>query len=539
MNVQHILIAAVSAFLLSVPAITLAQEKIPAAIESVTVSIAGESEKTGRLDFKSAELEFLQNNEEQAKKDIPQHWQTGLQESISKMAVFQDDAAMKVNLSVRILKLDVNLKGLAVGGPSADTEARYELTDRKYGDLILTLNITATGAAGMSYSLNHYQCVRESVNRAIQDNIARFLEILKTGDAKQSISKSIALAEEARQRKQADVAQTATEAMEQSRLNAIREAEVAIKTKQVAQQQAKQDRLDAIKSKRDAEKQAKQDKLDEIKAKREEKRQAKIRLTEERRIAKEGDGSADDITCKGKGYRPSSQRYINCRSEIDFQVKQLAEQQQAAQKAARVVADQKALADFNKFKDCVEKTKSPACMNNVGVAAFNMGNMEVARYWYTLAARYGQIDAVLNLKRLGVPVPEPDLLQQQQRQQQLQEEQQAQEQGGWSELFKYVILGAAANKYGANPVASSKLPTPNSSVEQAPSYGVTNNSTGANGNIGYKSATGTSYQYDLSKPADQNLYSVDPAAQVRDSINVNPAVNIDRGMGQVGGGVKQ
>ncbi len=48
-------------------------------------------------------------------------------------------------------------------------------------------------------------------------------------------------------------------------------------------------------------------------------------------LAKEGDGSADDITCKGKGYRPSSHGYINCRSDI-VQAKKLADEQLAAQK---------------------------------------------------------------------------------------------------------------------------------------------------------------------------------------------------------------
>ena len=50
----------------------------------------------------------------------------------------------------------------------------------------------------------------------------------------------------------------------------------------------------------------------------------------------------------------------------------------------------------------------------------------------------------------------------------------------------------------------------------------------------YESNTGTRYKYDLSNPADKIMYDVDPAAQVLDS--VNPMVDIDRGMGQYGGG---
>lgn len=50
----------------------------------------------------------------------------------------------------------------------------------------------------------------------------------------------------------------------------------------------------------------------------------------------------------------------------------------------------------------------------------------------------------------------------------------------------------------------------------------------------YESTTGTRYKYDLSKPSDRIKYEVDPAAQVRDS--VNPRVGIDRSLGQHGGG---
>jgi len=52
----------------------------------------------------------------------------------------------------------------------------------------------------------------------------------------------------------------------------------------------------------------------------------------------------------------------------------------------------------------------------------------------------------------------------------------------------------------------------------------------------YESNTGTRYKYDLSDPADKIMYDVDPAAQVMDS--VNPMVDIDRDLGQNGGGAE-
>ena len=52
----------------------------------------------------------------------------------------------------------------------------------------------------------------------------------------------------------------------------------------------------------------------------------------------------------------------------------------------------------------------------------------------------------------------------------------------------------------------------------------------------YQAASGTHYQYDLSRPADALRYGVDLRAQTLDSINVNPGVDLDRSMGQHGGG---
>lgn len=45
------------------------------------------------------------------------------------------------------------------------------------------------------------------------------------------------------------------------------------------------------------------------------------------------------------------------------------------------------------------------------------------------------------------------------------------------------------------------------------------------------------YRYDLSNPSDRLRYQVDPSAQLMDSINVDPRVELDRGMGQYGAGI--
>jgi hypothetical protein len=56
-------------------------------------------------------------------------------------------------------------------------------------------------------------------------------------------------------------------------------------------------------------------------------------------------------------------------------------------------------------------------------------------------------------------------------------------------------------------------------------------------NAYYSGMSGTKYQYDMSKPIDRMHYNMDLDAQRRDQMNINPNVGLDKGVGQVGGGV--
>lgn len=60
-----------------------------------------------------------------------------------------------------------------------------------------------------------------------------------------------------------------------------------------------------------------------------------------------------------------------------------------------------------------------------------------------------------------------------------------------------------------------------------------------NPNYRYQAPSGMQYQYDLSQPQDQVRYAVDPSAQIRDSINVDPRRELDRDLGLMGGGAKR
>ena len=77
-------------------------------------------------------------------------------------------------------------------------------------------------------------------------------------------------------------------------------------------------------------------------------------------------------------------------------------------------------AAFYNFKTCYEQTSDPVCACDAGTAARSMDDLNAARSWWTLAARYGQPMAISGLTANGWPVPYADIAQQQAQQQQVQ-----------------------------------------------------------------------------------------------------------------------
>jgi len=150
----------------SVPNVGYSAKKIDAELKSMTVSIARADEKTGDL---PAGMETL----------VPQLWQTSLQEALNKMAVFNDDAQNKVNLTVKILKLNIPSFG---AGMTTEVAARYEILDRKTGAIIFTQDIDSKGEVPFDYAFVGAVRARESINRSVQNNITQFLQSLQTVD---------------------------------------------------------------------------------------------------------------------------------------------------------------------------------------------------------------------------------------------------------------------------------------------------------------------------------------------------------------------
>lgn len=178
MKIQHFFTVAIATALLtgcgatipplnfSVPNVGVSQKKIDAEMKSMTVTIARPDEKTGDLPVGMEEM-------------VPQLWQTALTEALNKMTIFQDDATKKVNVSVKILKLNAPGAGASM---TTETAARYEIMDRKTGDIIFTQDIASSGTTPFDHSFLGVARARESINRAVQNNITQFLQALETVD---------------------------------------------------------------------------------------------------------------------------------------------------------------------------------------------------------------------------------------------------------------------------------------------------------------------------------------------------------------------
>lgn len=150
----------------SVPNVGVSQHKLDAELRSVTVSLARPDEKKGDMPA-------------WAQSEVPALWQTALLDALNHMTAFTDDAQRKVNLTVKVLAIDVPSMGASF---TTKTIARYEVIDRANGDIVYTQDIDAAGTVPASYAFVGLIRARESVNRSVQNNIAQFLQALETVD---------------------------------------------------------------------------------------------------------------------------------------------------------------------------------------------------------------------------------------------------------------------------------------------------------------------------------------------------------------------
>ncbi len=174
---QHWFVAAVAALLLllygcatpvvpinfSVPNVGLSKKKIDAEVKSLTVTVAPANEATGTQNINTAMVTPL--------------WTSAMNEAFNKMAIFQDDAPMKVNVSVKILSFDPPSVGFSM---TTKTSARYEIVDRKSGDIIHTQDVSSSHTTPADFAFNARIRINDSINHAVQDNIIQFLQALES-----------------------------------------------------------------------------------------------------------------------------------------------------------------------------------------------------------------------------------------------------------------------------------------------------------------------------------------------------------------------
>jgi hypothetical protein len=167
----------------SVPNVGVSQKKIAAEVKSITVTWARPDEKSGDITIKSLNLDGEKHlgggGDNETANSVPVQWQTALTESLNDMAIFQDDASKKVSLSVKILELNAPSFGISM---TTTTTARYRIIDRKTGDIIFVQDIKSVGDVPASYAFSGAIRIQESINRAVQNNIALFLRALDTVD---------------------------------------------------------------------------------------------------------------------------------------------------------------------------------------------------------------------------------------------------------------------------------------------------------------------------------------------------------------------
>jgi hypothetical protein len=132
--------------------------KVDADLRSITVVLAQDDEKTGRIasDGEKAVEPFKE----------------ALTDAVNRAALFTDDSHTHVNLAVKFLKINPPHPGFDM---ETDVEARYEITDRRTGAPIYNKQFTSVGLCPMDFAFAGEVRARESVNRAFKANLDDFI----------------------------------------------------------------------------------------------------------------------------------------------------------------------------------------------------------------------------------------------------------------------------------------------------------------------------------------------------------------------------
>ena len=110
---------------------------------------------------------------------VPPLWKEALTDALNRSLAFKDDSKVRVNLSVRIVEFDVPAAGLDM---KTSVGAIYEIVDRSNGNVLFTEKISSDGIVPMDYAFLGATRAVESMNRAVRNNIADFINSLENAD---------------------------------------------------------------------------------------------------------------------------------------------------------------------------------------------------------------------------------------------------------------------------------------------------------------------------------------------------------------------
>ena len=142
------------------PSVDLAQNRINAQLQALTVSIADTDDRTGEIEAAGAEA------------DVIELWESALEDSIARSNLFMDGSMNNVSLIVTIRELDCPPIGIDF---TCEAGARYEMINRATGATVYVSEILTTGLSPASDAFFAIVRAREAGSRAVQNNIVEFL----------------------------------------------------------------------------------------------------------------------------------------------------------------------------------------------------------------------------------------------------------------------------------------------------------------------------------------------------------------------------
>jgi hypothetical protein len=160
----------------AVPNVAVSQTAITYTVKSTVVTLASPSEQDGPLPHDSSAV-------------VPM-WQSALEDAVDRSAVFEDPAPYSINLECKILKLDLPESGSTM---KTKVSARYQIINRSNGKSLLDIIVDTEGDVPFSYAFLGVVRQRESLNLAIQNNIAKFLSRIENSDLANSRLNSVNL----------------------------------------------------------------------------------------------------------------------------------------------------------------------------------------------------------------------------------------------------------------------------------------------------------------------------------------------------------